>query len=37
MDKLSLDLNEVCANLEVSAFIHVKKLASIIGQIISLR
>ena len=30
------DLNTVCANLNTSPFIHVKKIASIVGQIISL-
>ena len=31
-----LALNEVCVNLEVSLFLHVKMLASIVGQLISL-
>ena len=30
------DLNTICANLNTSPFIHVKKIASIVGQIISL-
>ena len=34
--KLSFDLNELSANMELSAFIHVKKLASIVGYKFSL-
>ena len=33
--KLCSDLNEVCSNLEQSAYVHVKTIASIVGQIIS--
>ena len=36
IEKLCSDLNAVCANLEQSAFIHVKTIASIVGQIISM-
>lgn len=35
IEKLCSYLNAVCANLEQSAFIHVKTIASIVGQIIS--
>ena len=36
MEKLLNDLNEVCSVLEASAFVHVKRIASIVGQIISM-
>ena len=36
IEKLCSDLNEVCVNLEQSAFVHVKTIASIVGQIISM-
>ena len=36
INKMCFDLNTVCANLNTSPFIHVKKIASIVGQIISL-
>lgn len=36
INKMCSDLNTVCANLNTSPFIHVKKIASIVGQIISL-
>ena len=36
IEKLCSDLNAVCANLEQSAFVHVKTIASIVGQIISM-
>ena len=35
MEKCSADLNEVCATLEMSSSVHVKALASLVGQIIS--
>ena len=34
IEKLCSDLNDVCANLELSAFVEVKNIASIVGQII---
>ena len=36
IESLCCDLNELCADFEVSASIHVKRLASIVGKIISL-
>ena len=36
MEKLLNDLNEVCTVLEASAFVHVKRIAFIVGQIISM-
>ena len=36
IEKCSLALNEVCVNLEVSLFVHVKMLASVVGQLIYL-
>ena len=36
IESLCCDLNELCADFEVSASIHVKSLASIVGKIISL-
>ena len=36
IEKCSLALNEVCVNLEVSLFVHVMMLASIVRQLISL-
>ena len=36
IEKLCSDLNDVCSNLEQSAFVHVKTIASIVGQIISM-
>ena len=36
IEKLCSDLDGVCAKLELSAFIHVKEIASIVGQIISM-
>ena len=36
IDKLCSDLNSVCASLVVSPYVYVKKIASIVGQIISL-
>ena len=36
IEKLCSDLNEVCANLEQSAFVYVKAIASIVGLIISM-
>ena len=36
IEKLCSDLYDVCANLEQSAFVHVKAIASIVGQIISM-
>ena len=36
IENLCCDLNELCADLEVSASIHVKKLAPVVGKIISL-
>ena len=36
IEKLCSDLNDICSNLEQSAFVHVKTIASIVGQIISM-
>ena len=36
IEKLCSDLNDVCSNLEQSAFVHVKTIAWIDGQIISM-
>lgn len=36
INKMCSDLNTVCANLNTSPFIHVRKIASIVSQIISL-
>ena len=36
IEKLSSDLDGICAKLELSAFVHVKEIASIVGQIISM-
>ena len=36
IEKLCSDLNVVCANLEQSALVHFKIIASIVGQIISM-
>ena len=36
IEKLCSDLDGICAKLELSAFIHVKEIASIVGQIISM-
>ena len=36
IEKLCSDLDDTCAKLELSAFIHVKEIASIVGQIISI-
>lgn len=36
IEKLSSDLNDICASLEFSACVHVKNIASIVGQIISM-
>ena len=36
IEKLCSDLNGVCANLQQSAFVHVKAIASTVGQIISM-
>ena len=36
IEKLCSDVNDVCANLEQSAFVHVEAIASIVGQIISM-
>ena len=36
IESLCCDLNELCAGFEVSASIHVKRLASVVGKIISL-
>ena len=36
IESLCCDVNELCADFEVSASIHVKRLASIVGKIISL-
>ena len=36
IEKLCSDPNAVCANLEQSAFVHVKTIASIVGQIMSM-
>ena len=36
IESLCCDVNELCANFEVSASIHVKRLAPIVGKIISL-
>ena len=36
IEKLCSDLNDVCASLEFSACVHVKNIASIVGQIISM-
>ena len=33
MKKLLNDPNEVCSVLEASAFVHVKRIASIVGQL----
>ena len=35
IEKLCSDLNDVCANLEQSAFVHVNTIASIVDQIIN--
>lgn len=36
IEKLCSELNDVCASLEHSAFVHVKAIASVVGQIISM-
>lgn len=36
VEKLCSDLADVCAKLELSDFVHVKEIASIVGQIISM-
>lgn len=36
VEKLCSDLDAFCAKLELSAFIHVREIASIVGQIISM-
>ena len=36
IQKLYSDLNDVCANLELSDFVHVKEIASVDGQITSM-
>ena len=36
IESLCCDLNELCAGFQVSASIHVKRLASVVGKIISL-
>ena len=36
IENLCYDLNELCADFEVSASIHVKRLTSVVGKIISL-
>ena len=36
VEKLCADLNDICASLEFSARVHVKNIASIVGQIISM-
>ena len=35
IEKICSDLNDVCANLQHSAFVHVNTIASIVGQIIN--
>ena len=36
IQKLYSDLNDICANLELSDFVHVKEIASAVGQITSM-
>ena len=36
VEKLCSDLDGICSKLQLSAFIHVKEIASIVGQIISM-
>ena len=36
IEKLCSDLNDLCAKLELSNFVHVKVIASVVGQIISM-
>ena len=36
IQKLYSDLNDICANLELSDFVHVKEIASVVGQITSM-
>ena len=36
IEKLCSDLNDLCAKLELSSFVHVKEIASVVGQIISM-
>ena len=36
VEKLCSDLDGICAKLQLSALIHVKEIASIVGQIISM-
>jgi len=36
IEKLCADLSDICAGLEFSAFVHVKNIASILGQFISM-
>ena len=36
IQKLYSDLNDMCANSELSEFVHVKEIASVVGQITSM-
>ena len=36
IEKLCADVNDICPSLEFSACVHVKNIASIVGQIISM-